>query len=1094
MALTRLAITRPLAILMLIVSLVLMGAVSFTRMKVDRFPNISFPAVFVSIGYTGAAPSDMEELVTKPVENVLSGLPGIDTISSTSAEGISRINVRFVEGTDTNQAALDVDRKISSVRRRLPTDIDAPSITKADISAIPVMNIALSSTKGRSLSELYDIGNDTVLPRLQSVDGVADVQLVGGLQREIQVQIKPDSLRAYGISLTTVQTALQRENVSTPSGRLDEGQASQSVRAQAAIRTPEDLKRLIVVGPGTTGAGANGATATTNGRIIRLQDVAQVVDGYANQTRIQRFNGKEAVGFILTKQADANSIQAADNIKAAVASLQRALPADVTMTITSDSSIFTRHSLDSVIFDLQLAVVLTGVVLLLFLHLWRNTFIVLLAIPTSLISTFLVMYFLGFSLNIITLLALALTIGILVDDSIVVIENISRHLEEGEEPRSAALRGRSEIGLAAIAITMVDVVVYLPVSFMSGNTGRLFKEFGITIAAATLFSLLVSFALTPMLASRWLNTQHGAPTGPLARFGVFWDRGYDRIAAGYQWLLARALGLRWLVVGLSASMVVGVILMLQANVIGSEYAPPEDDGNFQVNVTMPPGTSLAGTDAVAKRVEAALAKIPEVQNIFSSVGGGGFGSGSRSSQMAVQLVDRKSRERSVFQVLGDVRRIARGIPDAQIRASVSNPLAGGGGGSMQVRVQGDDFDKLNTVAMQIEDVVKGVEGAVDVQDNGQQRDPEYRALVDRERLADLGLNATQVSDMMKMMVGGVVVTQMRPEVGNQVDIRVISDPSVRVKPDELGALPIVTTAGTAVRLDQVAKLMKATGPAQIQRTNRQRVIEVTANVTGRSLGDITRDVRAGTNLIPLPEGYQIVYGGQVQQQEQAFATLFGALVLSILLVYMLMVALFESWLTPLAIMFSLPVALVGGFMGLYVSNNTFNIFSLIGTIMLMGLAGKNAILLVDFTNNLRKQAAEKRHELVLEPAELRRLEVKERKEAILQAGFIRLRPILMTTATIIFAMVPLALKLEEGGESRSPLAVVIIGGVLSSTLLTLVLVPSVYTILDDVKMGMASFRQWLRSLGRGRAATAARPVPVVRAAAVPPPVRGGAED
>jgi len=454
MALTRLAITRPLAILMLIISLVLMGAVSFTRMKVDRFPNISFPAVFVSIGYTGAAPSDIEELVTKPVENALSGLPGIDTISSTSSEGIARINVRFVEGTDTNQAAIDVDREVSSVRRRLPLDIDAPTITKADITAIPVMNIALSSTKNRSLAELYDIGNDTVLPRLQSVDGVADVQLIGGLQREIQVQIKPDSLRAYGISLTTVQTALQRENISTPSGRLDEGEASQSVRATAAVRTPDDLKKLIVVGPGTTGVGNPGTTsnataaAANNGRVIRLQDVATIVDGYVAQTRIQRFNGKEAVGFILTKQADANSIQAADNIKAAVASLQRTIPQDVTLTITSDSSIFTRHSLDAVIFDLQLAVMLTGVVLLLFLHLWRNTFIVLLAIPTSLISTFLVMYFLGFSLNIITLLALALTIGILVDDSIVVIENISRHLEEGEEPRSAALRGRSEIGLA----------------------------------------------------------------------------------------------------------------------------------------------------------------------------------------------------------------------------------------------------------------------------------------------------------------------------------------------------------------------------------------------------------------------------------------------------------------------------------------------------------------------------------------------------------------------------------------------------------------------------------------------------------------------
>jgi hydrophobic/amphiphilic exporter-1 (mainly G- bacteria), HAE1 family len=933
------------------------------------------------------------------------------------------------------------------------------------------MNIALSSTKDRSLGELFDIGNDTILPRLQAVDGVADVQLNGGLQREVQVQIDPSRLRAYGVSLATIQTALQRENVSTPSGRMDQGEGSQSIRALASLKSAEDLKNLIVVGPTATGAGGGGAaaaSAATTGRVVRLGDVATVLDTYRDQTRLQRFNGKDAVGFTLTKQADANSIQAADNIKAAVAQLQRSLPPDVTMTITSDTSIFTRHSLDAVLFDLQLAVLLTGVVLLVFLHLWRNTLIVLLAIPTSLISTFLVMYFLGFSLNIITLLALALTIGILVDDSIVVIENISRHLEEGEEPRSAALRGRSEIGLAAIAITMVDVVVYLPVSFMSGNIGRLFKEFGITIAAATLFSLLVSFALTPMLASRWLTANHGEEKrGPLARFGVFWDRGYDRIAAGYRWLLARSLRLRWVVVGISALMVVGVVLMLQNNIIGSEYAPPEDDGNFQVNITMPPGTSLVGTDNVTRRVESAIAKIPEVQNVFTSVGGGGGGGGgssARNSQMAVQLVDRKHRERSVFQILNDVRRVARQFPDAQIRASVSNPLSGGGGGSLSVRIQGDDFEKLNELAARVEEIERSVPGVVDVQNNSQQRDPEVRALVDRERLADAGLNATQVSDTMKMMVGGVVVTQIRPDVGNQVDVRVISTKSARVTPEELGSIPLVATNGSVVRLDQVARLVRDSGPARIQRTNRQRVVEVNANVTGRSLGDITRDARLGTNQIPIPEGYQIIYGGQVQQQEQAFGTLLGALGLSVILVYMLMVALFESWLTPFAIMFSLPVALVGALLGLYVTGNTFNIFSLIGTIMLMGLAGKNAILLVDFTNNLRGQGM-------------------ERTEAILHAGFIRLRPIMMTTATIIFAMLPLAMKLEEGGESRAPLAVVVMGGVLSSTVLTLVLVPSVYTILDDAKQGVGKLIQRIRSLGRAE-----------RPRFLPAPVRGGAED
>ncbi|MCC7368519.1 MAG: efflux RND transporter permease subunit [Chloroflexi bacterium] len=1082
MGLTRLAINRPLAILMLLLGLVLMGAVSYTRMKVDRFPAISFPAVFVSIQYAGAAPTDIEELIAKPVENAVSGLPGIESITSTSNEGSVSLNIRFVEGTETNQAAMDVERRISSIRRRLPEAMDAPQVTKADQNAFPIMNIAVSSN--RPLNELFDLANDTILPRLQSVDGVADVQLLGGLQREIQVKIDPNKLRAYGVALSTVQTALQRENVSTPSGRVTEGAGSESVRALASVKTVEELKNLVIVGPGATGiqtvgTGANAQAAAVTGRVIRVQDIGEVVDTTREVTRLQRFNGADAVGFSIVKQADANSIQVADNVKNAITTLQRALPRDVRMTITSDTSIFTRRSIDAVIFDLNLAVVLTGIVLLLFLHTWRNTFIVLLAIPTSLISTFLVMFVMGFSLNIITLLALALTIGILVDDSIVVIENISRHLEEGQEPRTAALRGRSEIGLAAISITLVDVIVFLPVSFMTGNIGRLFKEFGITIAAATLFSLLVSFTLTPMLASRWLQPGHER-RGPLARFGVFWDRGYDRLAAGYRWLLARALKVRWLVVAASFLILFGSYMMLRTNMIGSEYAPPEDDGNFQVSITMPPGTSLAGTDTVVRRVEAGLKNIPEVENVFTTVGGGGGfggGGGTRSGSIAVQLKDKHHRERSVFQVLTDVRRIGRSVPEAQVSARVQSPLAGGGGSGVNIRIAGEDLGKLSEIATQIETIVRETEGAVDANNNAQQRDPEVRAVLDRERLADLRLNATQVSDAMRTMVGGIVVTQLRPDVGNQVDIRLIANDATRANPGQLGQLPLVVDATTTVRLDQVALIAKDAGPARIQRTDRQRVVEVNASVSGRSLGDVARDVRAQTDRLPLPEGYRVTFAGQVQQLETAFLTLISALALSVVLVYMLMVALYESWLTPFAIMFSLPVALVGAFLGLYLTGNTFNIFSLIGMIMLMGLVGKNAILLIDFCVNLRRDGM-------------------ERTEAILESGYIRLRPILMTTSTVIFAMLPLAMKLEEGGESRAPLAVVIIGGVISSTMLTLVLVPSVYTILDDAKDAVGALTGRLR---RGRPASAEGhslpAVPTMTASvATPPPVRGGSED
>jgi HAE1 family hydrophobic/amphiphilic exporter-1 len=1016
MALTRLAITRPLAILMLILSIVLMGAVSYTRMKVDRFPAINFPAVFVSIPYPGASPSDVEDLVAKPSENAIAGLAGISSISSTSSEGFASINIQFVEDADTNQAAMDVERRMASIRARLPDDVGDPSIIKADASAQPIMNAALSGPQ--SLEDLYTLANDTILPKLQSTDGVADVTMSGGLQREVHVEVDQQKLQAFGISLQTLQAALARENVSAPGGTLNAGSSSQDVRTQSQLTSIDDIKNL---------------TIQTTPVPVKVGDVATVTDTTADVTRMQRFNGKDAIGFSITKQSDANSVQVADNVKAQLAALQRTLPAGSQLNVTNDTSIYTRNSLSGVLDDLQIGVILTGIVLLLFLHTWRNTLIVLLAIPTSLISTFLVMFFMGFSLDIVSLMALALTIGILVDDSIVVLENITRHLERGEKPRVAAIKGRSEIGMAAIAITMVDVVVYLPVSFMSGNIGRLFKEFGITIAAATLFSLFVSFTLTPLLASRWLK-EGREESGPLATFGRFWDAGYEHLAQGYRRLLAVGLRVRWLVVLIAFALLGGTYMMLQYNLIGSEYVPAEDDSQFSISLTMPPGTSLTATDAVTRRVEGMLGQIPEVNSLFTTVGsGGGFGGGSTSSrnaQIAVQLVDKGQRTRSVQQVLAQARGMFRQVPQAQVRASIANPLARGGGG-LTVRLSGDDLDKLQQLAQQVQTVVQNTPGAADVQNNAQDQAPELRAVIDRSRLDDLHLSASTVANAVRTVIGGTVATQMHPPVGDEVDIRVIAPVAQRTA-DELGQIPLFGDGGALIRLGQVATIVPDTGPARIQRTDRQRIIEVSANVTTRSLGDVTRDVRASLASMPLPQGYSITYAGQVQQQEQAFATILQALSMSVILVYMLMVALYESLLTPLAIMFSLPVALVGAFLGLFLTGNTFNIFSLIGMIMLMGLVGKNAILLVDFTDMLRRQGM-------------------DRTEAILTAGYTRLRPIMMTSATVLFAMLPLALKLQDGGESRAPLAVVIMGGVMSSTLLTLVLVPAVYTILDDAK-------------------------------------------
>jgi HAE1 family hydrophobic/amphiphilic exporter-1 len=685
-----------------------------------------------------------------------------------------------------------------------------------------------------------------------------------------------------------------------------------------------------------------------------------------------------------------------------------------------------------------------------------------------------------------SLMALALSIGILVDDSIVVLENIERHVSLGEPARQAALVGRSEIGLAAIAITMVDVVVYLPVSFMTGNIGRLFREFGITMATATLFSLFISFTMTPMLASRFLKHQSERSRSPLAVFGRYWEAGYNRLASVYRRILNRGLSRlgRPLVVLAAALTLFAAFQMLALNLVGSEYVPQEDYSQFSVSLTTPPGTSLAGTDAVAREVESRLQKLPEVQTVFTSVGAGGGNAGNtRNSNLAVELKDKKERARSITQVLGDVRRWSRDFPDVQMRASVSNPLGGGGGSSLNLRLVGDDLDTLTNLAAKYEAIIRDTPGAVDVNNDSSQRDPELRAVVNRQRLSDLNVSASTVASALKTAVGGDVVTELKPDGTDQIDVRVLASDADRVNPNSLGAMPLLTDAGSVIRLDQVATLTRDSGPAQIQRSDRQRVISISGNASGRPIGDLARDIRAETAAVQLPEGYRVTFGGQVQQQETAFATLLGTLVLSVVLVYMLMVALYESLLTPLAILFSIPVALVGAIVALYVSQNTFNIFSLIGCIMLMGLVGKNAILLVDYTNTLRQRGL-------------------GRHEALLEAGYVRLRPIAMTTSTIIFAMLPLALKLEAGGESRAPMAVVIIGGVISSTLLSLLLVPVMYTLLEDAKLQVGRLVGW-RPAWRQRAPQAV-PTDVVAPGHTAPasrharvdtlPIQGGATD
>ena len=1104
MGLTRVALLRPVAITMMFLALAAMGIVAYTRLPVERFPTISFPAVSISVGYPGAAPEDVEALVTEPVENAVVGINGIDTITSTSNEGNSRVSIRFVEGTDVNAASIDVERKINTVRRRLPSTATDPSIFKADVTAFPVMNIGVSSSKLKP-QDLAQVVNDDIQPSLQSINGVADATALGEVSRQINVRVDADKLRAYGLSLTQVQNALVSQNVALPAGPIRTNLQVYNTRTSALVQQPSDLNNIPVNTPAGGGAGgggtilgitgstanptssanslslsgaANVVVGSTNNQVVYIKDVAQVLDTTAFRTNYLRLDtraadgsmpdvGDEAVGMSITAQSGVNGIKLADDVRKTIGQIQNSAlgkSSGIVFHVNSDQAIFTRAAVDDVQRNLYLAILLTAAVLMLFLHTFRNTLMVLVAIPTSLISTFFVMFILGFNLDTMSLMALALLIGILVDDSIVVLENINRHLGMGEKPWDAALNGRSEIGLAAIAITFTDVVVYTPVAFMSGNIGQLFREFGLTIVAATLFSLLVSFTLTPMLASRLLkgeSLEHIGGTGLWARFTRLWERGFHSLAEKYRSVLNHALNVRWLPVLVGFGMLGLVISFIPLHVVGTEFVPQEDDNTFSVGITMPVGTSLNATDAATKKVEAALAKMPEVISTYTNVGGGGLGGGSeQNANISVGLVDKGQRSRSVFDLVGEVRKIGGTIPGVQLRTQVPSPLIGGGGSPISLVIGGNDFGQLQAITNQVLQIVQDTPGTIEVRTSKIAPSPEFRAVVDRQKAADQGVTAQTIATTLQTAVQGLVVTEFRPEGQDQVDVNLQLKGAEALTPDQLASIPVITTKGTIVRLDQVANIVRTSSPSQIQRFNRQRDTEVQANVQGRAVGDVLRDITTQTSKLQLPVGYTITVQGQGSQLNTAFSALLQALALSIVLMYMLMAALYESFIYPFAVIFCLPVALVGAFLGLIVVHDTINIFSMIGMIMLMGLVAKNAILLVDYTNTLRRRGM-------------------SRREALIEAGPTRLRPILMTTMVLVFAMIPLALKLGDGAESRSPMAIVVLGGMITSTLLTLVMVPCIYTYLDD-------FQNLLLRRGRGTR--------LMKRNALPPVMAGAADE
>lgn len=1072
MSLTSVAVRRPLFILMVILAGVIMGWVSYTRLNVELFPSLNNPVVTIVTSYPGASPDDVERLVTKPIEDSVTGIANVDVVSASSTEGRSIVTVVFTDKANSDIAATDVERRVSAIRALLPSDAISPSVSKIDPNQQAIQALTLAGN--RPLDQLYALAKETVKPRLEAASGVASVTIAGGLEREIQVKFDPDRLRSYGLSLDQIQSALARENVSLPGGSIDRGNEQVNVRLTGLFQNVNEVRNLVL------SQGPNGT--------VTLGQVAQVDDAFKRVSTYGRLNGQNTVTLSVTKQASANEVTTADDVRKRVKELQSRLPEGVSLEIISDQSRFTRTSLESVSTTLIEAVLLTGLVMLVFLHTLRSTMIILFAIPTSVISTFLAMNLLGFTLNIMSTLALVLVIGVLVDDSIVVLENIFRHLELGETPWTAALNGRSEIGLAAIAITLIDVVIFMPVAFLSGTTGGFFRQFALVIVVSVLISLFVSFTLTPMLASRWLRADNieikdGGPLvgllnrlgipikrGPWSAFVHLWEGLFEGLRRGYGRVLRLALRWRFIPPILAVASLVFAFAMVPLGWIKFEFVPQSDNSLFFVYAELPPGSSLNATDTVMRQLEERITKLPEVEYALTTtgIGGGvssGFGPGvssgnARFGRIIVVLKEARLRrsigERDQFAVMDQINKDVKDIAGAAtIRTQTTG--AGGAGQPVQVRITGDDLAVITQLSRQVEEIVRTTPGAAGVTNTGSTGNPEIRLVADRQRLADFGINAIQIASALRTSVEGTVVSKLRPEGAEEVDIRLIADDAARADVASIADVPIMIFRNgqvSQIRLGQVTQIQAVNGATSLDRRNRQRIVTIGANLAGTTpLNSVTNPINARLTELRqggvIPPGYTVQLGGQAQEQAESFGQLFVALGLSMVLMYMLMVALYESLIYPLVNMMALPVAVVGAFVALAVTGNTMNLLVMIGLIVLMGLVGKNGILLVDYTNALRARGM-------------------TRTEALLEAGPTRLRPIMMTSLALIVGLLPLAARLHEGSELWSSIGVAIIGGMASSTLLSLIVVPTMYTYFDDLQNLIG--RVWTWRPARRRAA------------------------
>ncbi len=1031
MWLTRVSIGNPVFATMVMVGLAVLGMFSYARLSVEQMPEVNLPFVLVMTAYPGAAPEAVENDVTKPLEYAINTVAGVKLIRSNSLEGQSQVFAEFRLATDMTRAMQDVRDKVALARPAFPREVKDPLVIRADAeNTQPVVSLAVLSPSV-DLRELTTLTDQTIVKGLENVPGVARIDVSGRVTRQILIQVKPQALAALGIGVDQVVSAIRAANQDVPAGRITHGAQDAVVRVEGKIRDPREFGRIIV--------------AQQGGGVVYLSQVADVIDGEKEETSYARINGRRAITLDLQKAQDANIVATGHAVADAVGALRERLPKDVELSVVNSSSEQVEAAVNRVKQTIVEGAALTVLIVFLFLHSWRSTVITGLTLPISVIATFIALHAFGFTLNFLTLMALSLCIGLLIDDAIVVRENIVRHLAMGKDHVTAAREGTDEIGLAVLATTFAIVAVFVPIAFMTGIIGRFFFQFGLTVAVAVLVSLFVSFTLDPMLSSVW----HDPPERRfrrvpwLGRLMAAVERGIDAVHVVYGVTLRWALAHRVKVLLLATALFFGSFALVP--LIGTEFVPEGDSGFISLRLNTPVGSSLEYTDGKVREVEAALAAFPEVALKMTTVG---TDEGRNYARVNLKLVPRAQRRRTQKELEIAIRAVLRPIAGIELAVGFNRPIF--------VNVLGPDPETLSVLIRDLQAKVARIPGIADLETSDKAANPALSVRLNQAAAADLGITVAQVGATLRPLIAGDTVSYWLATDGQNYEVNVQLPRGSRRLAADLGNLYLTTARRgpdgetRMVPLRQIADIVETTSPQIIKRQDLQRRVALYANAEGRPSGDVGNDVQKLVKETTLPPGYRFSIGGQQQEMTESFQAALAALALAVVFIYLILASQFASFLQPLAIMASLPFSLIGVFLGLLLTGTTLNIFSIIGFIMLMGLVTKNAILLVDFANRARRAGA-------AVPA------------ALLEAGQVRLRPILMTTAAMVGGMLPLALGLGEGGETQAPMGRAIIGGVITSTLLTLVVVPVLYTYLE----GWAERRRSRRAAREAAAAALA---------------------